>query len=145
MLPEAMSRSDWSRWWLWVSMVWAQRCKNRTIQSIRRCAKERGWEWYRREDAARLHCTRIGEVWLLPCGGPARDLRGLAASLRRGKGRDDREIRGSYSIGFDGHLVRGDGAGVNVGVTRAERKGEGIAGKKTLTGGSRWQGERRER
>jgi hypothetical protein len=35
---------------------------------------------------ARLHYTRIGEVLLLPCEAPARDLRGLAASLRRGKG-----------------------------------------------------------
>jgi hypothetical protein len=32
--------------------------------------------------------------------------------------------------------VRGDGAGVNAGVTRAERKEEGIAGMKTLTGGT---------
>jgi hypothetical protein len=42
--------------------------------------------------------------------------------------------------------VRGDGAGVIAGVTRAERKGEGIAGKKTLTGGTGMSAdERRER
>jgi hypothetical protein len=56
--------------------------------------------------------------------------------VAKGKRGDEREIRGSYSTGFDGHLVCGDGARVNVGVTRAKRKGEGIAGKKTLTGGT---------
>jgi hypothetical protein len=37
-------------------------------------------EWYRREDAARIRCTGIDEIWLLPCGAPAKDLRSLAAN-----------------------------------------------------------------
>jgi hypothetical protein len=50
-------------------------------QSIRGCARERGGEWYRREDMVRLHCTRISEVWLLLYKAPVRDLHSLVASL----------------------------------------------------------------
>jgi hypothetical protein len=41
-----------------------------------------------------LHSTGISEDWLLPCGVSARNLRGLAASLRGGKERDERGERG---------------------------------------------------
>jgi hypothetical protein len=65
-------------------------------KSVRWCARERGGEWYRREDAVRLHCTGIGEVWLLPCGAPARDLRGLAAVQGGEKREKEEEGEGIY-------------------------------------------------
>jgi hypothetical protein len=71
-------------------------CGFGSSKSVRWCARERGGEWYRREDTARLHCTRIGEVWLLPCGALARDLRGLAAVQRGEKRKKEEEGEGIY-------------------------------------------------
>jgi hypothetical protein len=42
-----------------------------------------------------LHCTEIGEDWLLSCGAPARNFAGLAAQSemeRRGNRRGDRGL-----------------------------------------------------
>jgi hypothetical protein len=55
-----------------------------------------------------LHCTEIGENWLLPCGAPARNFAGLAAIS-----------------GGNGKVEGGGGPGPFIGAARA-RNGRGL-------------------